>query len=156
LNHPKRGCICTQREIEKYRRRVSGPILDRIDIHIRVPAVDIRELSGSQQAVRTLESSAKIRMRVIKAREIQAERFTEEKIHTNAEMRNKHIKKYCRLSKEAKQMLVQAGISFQLSARSYFKIIKVARTIADLDGLLDINLSHMAEALQYRPRIQTE
>ena len=156
LHHPKRGCICTQREIEKYRRRVSGPILDRIDIHIRVPAVDIRELSGSQQAVRTLESSAKIRMRVIKAREIQAERFTEEKIHTNAEMRNKHIKKYCRLSKEAKQMLVQAGISFQLSARSYFKIIKVARTIADLDGLLDINLSHMAEALQYRPRIQTE
>jgi len=156
LHHPKKQCICTQREIEKYRRRVSGPILDRIDIHIRVPAVDIRELSGNQQAIRVLESSLKIRMRVIKAREIQAERFAKEKIHANAEMRNKHIKKYCYLSKEVGQMLMQAGLSFQLSARSYFKIIKIARTIADLDGLSEITLSHMAEALQYRPRIQTE
>jgi len=156
LHHPKKQCVCTQREIEKYRRRVSGPILDRIDIHVRMPSVDIKELSNNQPAVKVLESSSRIRMRVMRAREIQAERLAKEKIHTNAEMKNKQIKKFCHLSKEIKQMLIQAGTTFQISARSYFKIIKVARTIADLSNSLDITISHMAEALQYRPRMQAE
>lgn len=156
LHHPKKQCVCTQREIEKYRRRISGPILDRIDIHVEVPAVDIKELSGEPQVIKSLETSEQIRMRVIKAREIQVRRFTEDGICVNAEMKNKQVKKYCYLSKEVRQILAQAGVNFQLSARSYFKVIKTARTIADLDGAADINISHMAEALQYRPKMQTE
>jgi len=156
LYHPKKECTCTQREIEKYTQRISGPILDRIDIHIRMSIVDIKELSESEQVIKMQEPSSKIRERVIRARRLQEKRFSKDNIHTNAEMKNKHIKKYCYLSKEIRQVLIQAGISFQLSARSYFKIIKISRTIADLDGLSDITLSHIAEALQYRPKAQIE
>ncbi len=154
LYHSKRQCLCTQREIEKYRKRVSGPILDRIDLHVEVPVVDIKELAKDRRFKDRLESSAQIYRRVMKAREIQKNRFIDEKIHTNAEMKNRHIKKYCNFSKEVKQLLQQAGVSFQLSARSYYKMIKVSRTIADLEASQDITVSHMAEALQYRPRIQ--
>ncbi len=154
LYHPKRACNCTQREIEKYRKRVSGPILDRIDLHVEVPVVDVEELSRFQSLKRSLNSSGQIRARVIRARQIQQKRFRDEDIYTNAEMKNKHIKKYCWLSKQVKQVLVQAGRKFHLSARSYFKMIKVARTIADLEHSPDIILSHMAEALQYRPRVK--
>lgn len=153
LYHPKKACICTQREIEKYRKRVSGPILDRIDLHVEVPVVDIKELS---KVYGRPESSNKTKERIIKARERQRKRFSGEEIFTNAEMKNAHIKKYCPLSKEVKQVLSQAGLSFHLSARSYFKMIKVARTIADLERLEDITVSHMAEALQYRPKMQYE
>ena len=84
---------------------------------------------------------------------MQKDRFREGKIYTNAEMKNAHIKKYCYLSKEVKRLLLQAGVAFALSARSYFKMIRVARTIADMEGFGDISVSHMAEALQYRPRV---
>lgn len=152
LYHPKKSCTCTQREVEKYKKRVSGPLLDRIDLYIEVPVVDIKELSKNQQLRNS--SSLEIRARVEKAREMQKNRFKEKEIYTNAEMKNAHIKKYCFLSKEVKQLLLQAGMAFQLSARSYFKMIKVARTIADLEDSDGIRVSHMAEALQYRPRDQ--
>lgn len=156
LTHPQKACICSQREIRKYQKRISGPILDRIDLHIQVPVVDIKELSEDKKAKEFLESSQKIRARVVKARERQQKRFQAETIFTNAEMKNSHIKKYCPLSKEVKKLLFQAGLSFHLSARSYFKMIKIARTIADLEGAENIEVSYLAEALQYQPKYAIE
>jgi len=150
LNHPKKSCVCTPREIAKYKKKISGPLLDRIDLHIEAPAVDVEELS---QEKHSSESSSQIRVRVEKAREIQHERFNNDNIFTNAEMKNSHIKKYCSLSQEVEQVLKRAAIMFQLSARSYYKMIKIARTIADLENSKEIELPHMAEALQYRPLI---
>ena len=152
LHDPKRNCSCTPREIEKYSKRVSGPILDRIDLHIDVPVVDIEELAHFEPLKKKQITSDEIRDGVIKARKIQQNRFSEEKIYTNAEMKNKHITKYCKISKPVKDLLVQAGKKFNLSARSYYKMIKVARTIADLEGATEISIEHMAEALQYRLR----
>ncbi|MEW5757979.1 MAG: YifB family Mg chelatase-like AAA ATPase [Candidatus Omnitrophota bacterium] len=155
LYHPKKACSCSSREIKKYAKRISGPLLDRIDLHVEVPVVDIKEFSESEQA-QSQEQSKKIRERVIKARQIQKERFINDDIFVNAEMRNKHIKKYCKLSKEIKELLNQAAVTFQLSARAYFKVIKVARTIADLDNSEEIGVKHIAEALQYRPKNKQE
>ncbi len=153
LNHPKKNCVCTPRQIRKYQKRISGPILDRIDLHINVQPVDVAEFSENQKASELLESSKAIRKRVILARERQAKCFKKEPIQTNAQMKNSHIKKYCQLTKEVEELLKQASAKFQLSARSYMKMIKVARTIADLEGAPEITVSHMAEALQYRPKI---
>ena len=114
--------------------------------------VDIKELSCDRGTEGFLEPSEIIRQRIIKTRAIQAKRFSNEPIYTNAEMTNKHIKKYCRLLPEVSQFLVKAGINFSLSARSYYKIIRIARSIADLESSEDITVSHIAEALQYRPR----
>jgi magnesium chelatase family protein len=100
-----------------------------------------------------LEDSETKRQRVILAKEIQQKRFKKDSIYGNAQMKNSHIKKYCRLSKETEQLLKQASLKFQLSARSYMKMIKVSRTIADLAGEKNISVAHMAEALQYRPKI---
>ena len=152
LNHPKKKCICSLRNIQKYKKRVSGPILDRIDIHVDVPQVDIKELSENQAASKFLESSDIIRARVLRARQIQRQRFLGDKIFVNAEMQNSHIKKYCKLSKEVEQILQQASVQFQLSARAYLKIIKVARTIADLEAAPEIAVTHIAQALQYRQK----
>lgn len=154
LNHPKKQCLCHPRLIRKYQRRVSGPILDRIDLHIDVPPVDLKELSENQKASEFLEPSEIIRQRVFLARQKQRERFLGDSIFTNAEMKNSHIKKYCKLSKEVEQILQQASQKFQLSARAYLKIIKVSRTIADLQGAPEIEVSHIAEALQYRPKTE--
>ncbi len=152
LNHPKKACICSIQQIKKYQKRISGPLLDRIDLHIDVPPVDVKELAENQKASEFLEPSKAIKERVIFARKIQQARFAGDSIQVNAEMKNSHIKKYCPLSKEAEQILQQAATKFQLSARSYLKMIKVARTIADLEDSADIGVSHMAEALQYRPK----
>lgn len=146
LNHPKKACICSPREVFKYRKRTSGPILDRIDLFTEVPPVDIQELSQEKQS---LEKSIDIRKRVAKARKIQGQRFQGQGIYTNSEMKNNQIKKFCPLLKEVKKILHQAGVMLQISARSYYKMIKAARTIADLEGSLEIQVSHMAEALQY-------
>lgn len=153
LNDETKECTCTRREIIRYRKKLSGPILDRIDLHVDVPAVDIKKLArGFNDSVKK-ESSHVIRNRITAARTIQEQRFSNELIHTNSEMKNSLIRKYINLGSDSKSMLLEAARSFQLSARSYLKIIKIARTIADIDQLPDVAEQHIAEALQYRPRI---
>ncbi len=150
--HPKKTCTCNPNQIAKYQKRVSGPILDRIDLHISVMPVDALEFSDNQKNSEFLEPSEKIKQRVVAARQKQQARFADEAIHSNSQMKNSHIKKYCQLPKDVEQILTQAAAKFQLSARSYMKMIKVSRTIADLDGAENIEVSHMAEALQYKPK----
>lgn len=152
LNHPKKDCKCLPNQVINYNKRLSGPILDRIDIHVGVPFVDPAKLSRESRGAGVSEKSEKIRERVVRARGLQEKRFRGEKIYCNAEMRNKQIKKYCKLSKGAENMLQQAASQWQLSARSYFRIIKVSQTIADLAGESQIEVKHVAEALQYRIR----
>lgn len=148
LYHPAKPCACTPREIQKYQKRVSGPILDRIDLHVGVPDVDIKEFSAGKQ--HAAESSGAIRARVAKARSLQRKRFADDSIFTNGEMKNSHVKQYCKLDRESEQILEQASLKFHLSARSYFKLIKIARTIADLEGSQNILPGHVAETIQYR------
>ena len=150
--HPKKSCTCSQNQIQKYQKRISGPILDRIDLHIAVMPVDATEFEDNQKNSEFLESSEKIRQRVMQARAKQEVRFTDETICSNSQMKNSHIKKYCKLAKDVEEILRQASLKFQLSARSYMKMIKVARTIADLDEAEEITIPHMAEALQYSPK----
>jgi len=145
LGHPKRECKCTDKMIRKYRSRISGPILDRIDLHVNVPAVEIDKLNAVGQ-----ESSKNIRNQIIATRKVQLERFKNDGIYTNAQMKNKQVKKYCALDVEGERILKLAVEKFDLSARAYFRLIKVARTIADLADSADIAVVHMAEALQYR------
>jgi len=152
LNHPQKSCVCTPREVKKYRKRASGPLLDRIDLHVDVPEVDVKEFDDNQQALRTTEDSESVRERITRARRLQEKRFSKEPIYANAEMKNTHIRQYAKLSKEAEQVLARAALLYQLSARSYMKMIKIARTIADLAEIEQIKKGHMAEALQYRPK----
>lgn len=155
LGHPKRECKCTDKQIAKYRHRISGPILDRIDLFVHVSAVETEKLSiTSQKPVQSLSSKEAI-IQVIKARNIQEDRFKHEKksIYTNSQMKNNDVKKYCNLEAEAEQILKLAADKFDFSARSYFRLIKVARTIADLELANKISSIHMAEALQYRQMI---
>jgi len=149
LNHPKKPCKCLGNQVLNYQKRLSGPILDRIDIHVQVPFVEVKKLKASGEK---REKSEVIRKRIVKARRMQEARFKDEKLYCNAEMRNKQIKKFCELSKQAERLLQQAANQWQLSARSYFRIIKVSQTIADLAGDTKIEYSHVAEALQYRIR----
>lgn len=148
LNHPKKPCTCLPGSILRYQKRMSGPILDRIDLHVNVPYVEVEKLRSSAPTT----SSAEVRERVKIARNIQEKRLAGENIFCNAEMKNKQIKKFCELTKDAERLLMQATDKWQLSARSYFRVIKVSRTIADLGGAETIEYSHVAEALQYRVR----
>lgn len=146
LGDPDHDCSCTPAEIKRYMRRISGPLLDRIDIHIRVARVKYEELSSKQKA----ESSAVIRQRVEKARELQRKRLKPYGLFCNAQMSHAIIHKECPLPPEAQKLLEQAFSRLMLSARSYDRIIKVARTIADLAGAKDISAVHIAEAIQLR------
>ncbi len=148
---PKRACKCLPGQISRYQKRVSGPILDRIDIHIEVPSVETQKLI-TQNAKLKMENSKQIQKRVQEAREIQLKRFKKTKLKSNSEMNTKEIKIYCALSTECRTMLITAISSMNLTARSYFKVIKVSRTIADLAGEKEITPIHLAEALQYRPK----
>jgi len=145
-------CRCNQSQIIRYQKRISGPMLDRIDIHLDVPAVKTEKLTIEDKKVKS-ESSSQIRKRVQIARDAQTKRFKHKKITSNAEMSNKDIKEFCALSDECITLLRMAVTKMNLSARSYQRTIKLSRTIADLDRSKVIKPMHIAEALQYRPRI---
>lgn len=144
--NPLRECKCSVSEIKRYRSRISGPILDRIDIHIEVPPVKYQELLEGGPS----EGSEEIRSRVTRAREIQRERFKGEGIYCNAQMGPKQVKRYCSLSKGAKGLLEGAMKRLGISARAFNRILKVARTIADLEGREEISEDHLFEAINYR------
>jgi len=143
-----RHCVCSDQFMARYRKKLSGPILDRIDMKIWVKEVEIKKLSQENNEAR--EKSAQIRQRVIKAREIQRRRLTGSKYITNSELLSKDVKKLCHLTPSAQDILEKAAQKFDLSARSYFKTIQVAQTIADLTAAAKIDSQHLAEALQYR------
>jgi magnesium chelatase family protein len=146
LSDAKHQCTCTPGQIHRYRARVSGPLLDRIDIHIEVPSVPYKELSTEYSG----EKSEDIRKRVATARNIQLERFKNDKIYSNGQMKTRHIKKYCKLNSDALLLLENAMHKLGLSARAYTRILKLSRTIADLEAAADIHSHHVSEAIQYR------
>ena len=141
-----RPCSCSIQQIQRYRGRISGPILDRIDLHLDVPAVRYEDLHST----RPVESSAVVRARVIEARKRQLDRFSGEAVYANALMKPRHIKKFCRLDASGQGLLEGAMQRLGLSARAYHRILKVARTIADLDARESIESQHLLEAIQYR------
>ena len=144
--HPTKECTCSKNAVEKYLAKVSGPLLDRVDIHIEVPPVDYNDITKKVKA----EKSEDIRKRVNKARDIQNKRFKNSNTNCNAKMTPSETRKYCVLSQEAEMMMKAAFESMSLSARGYDKILRVARTIADLDAQENILPQHVAEAVQYR------
>lgn len=146
-NHPSRQCTCPPGAVDRYLNKISGPLLDRIDLHVEVTPVKFEEISKDDPA----ESSEAIRKRVLGARRIQLERFAETAhVHNNAQMGSKQLRSVCKLNKEGRQMLEIAMDRMSLSARAYDRILKVARTIADLDNAVDVSLAHLGEAIQYR------
>jgi magnesium chelatase family protein len=147
FGNTQKECVCNPNQIQKYRNKVSGPLLDRIDIHIDVPALKISELTQSDQKP---ENSLSIRNRVIEARAIQLARFKGCKIYANSQMNEKDIKRYCAIDEQATETLKQAIEKLKLSARAYDRVLKVSRTIADLDKSQMIKSAHIAEAVRYR------
>jgi len=146
FNDKSHECLCTPPMIQRYISKISGPLLDRIDIHIEVPAVQYRELRAGAAS----EGSAEIRARVLAARGCQNQRFAADRIFTNAQMNTRQIRTHCELSPEAERLLERAMQQQGLSARAHDRILKVARTIADLDAQPHITVGHVAEAIQYR------
>jgi magnesium chelatase family protein len=145
-NHPDKECTCPPQMVQKYLNKISGPLLDRIDLHVEVTPVPYEELSADHIAV----SSDTIRERVIRARDVQTERFGETDVHCNAQMSHKHLQEYCVLDMVSANLLKVAMKKLSLSARAYDRILKVARTIADLEGTENIKAEHIAEAIQFR------
>ena len=144
---PKRECRCSPGQVERYRQKISGPLLDRIDLHVEAPSVEYKELSDNVPA----ESSAIIRERIVNAREIQTRRFAKSrKVTCNARMSHAQLKEYCRLDDRGNELLKNAMTDLNFSARAYDRILKVARTIADLAGAESIASDHLLEALSYR------
>ena len=143
---PKRECNCSYLQIRRYRSKISGPLMDRIDIHMEVPPVPFRNLSSGENG----QSSSEILEKVKKAREIQHNRFQRMKIHTNADMSSRHTRQFCTLDSESNDLLEKAMDRLGLSARAHSRILKISRTIADLENSPDIRAQHVAEAIQYR------
>ncbi len=150
LGHPKRECKCTQKQIAKYKHRISGPILDRIDLCVSVASVEVEKLAVTAPVDANTLTSKEAKQQVMKARTRQADRFADLLIYTNSQMHNKDVKKLAYLTPEAEAVLKLATEKYDFSARSYFRLIKVARTIADLENEDKILPVHMAEALQYK------
>lgn len=147
LGDPKKNCQCSPLEVQRYRNKISGPLMDRIDIHIEVPSVNFKELSGDRMG----EPSIDIKKRIDKARTIQIDRFKgRTKTFSNSDMTTKEIKDNCQIGESSKQLLEATTEKLGLSARAYTRVLKVARTIADLEGAARIEDSHISEALQYR------
>jgi magnesium chelatase family protein len=146
LGDPKHACRCTYPQVHRYRSKISGPLLDRIDIHVEVPAVPYQDLLQDAQA----EPSAEIRRRVSRAREVQSARFTRSKIFCNALMGSRLIRTHCRIDDASRRLLEAAIDKLGLSARAFNRVLKIARTIADLGGEPDIGVAHISEAIQYR------
>ena len=143
----RRECRCAPAQVQKYRNRLSGPLMDRIDIHVEVPAMELKDLTGASVE----ESSASIRERVTRARFLQLKRFSDEiKVTCNARMTTRLLRKHCVLDSESMELLKHAVTNLNLSARAYDRILKVARTIADLAGARRIEVDHLAESVQYR------
>ncbi len=146
FNDPSRECHCSPLQIQRYVSRISGPLLDRIDIHIDMPAVRYRELRQGAKG----ESSEEIRRRVVRTRKRQLDRFRGEKIYSNSQMSPRQLQKYCNISPDCERLLEQAMARLGLSARAHDRILKVARTIADLAESREIEVPHISEAIQYR------
>ena len=145
---PEQTCVCTPSQLIKYQKKVSGPIIDRIDLHVEVPRIDFDKIYSEEQS----ESSTDIRNRVVEANAIQAKRFETYNINYNSEMTPQILEKHCPLDRKGTEILRNATRQLHLSARSFHRIIKLARTIADLDKHENIQARHIAEALQYRPK----
>jgi len=141
-----RPCVCSPAQIQRYRTRVSGPLLDRIDLHVEVPAVPFRDLAADERG----EESASVRERVMRARARQVERYHGSRAHNNAQLRTNQIRKHCRIDGPGRTLIEQAVARLGLSARAYMRILKVSRTIADLEQRDSIAAEHVAEAIQYR------
>ena len=146
LSDAKHECRCTHQQIRRYRSKISGPLLDRIDMHVDVPAVPYKDLMQDHIA----ESSEIIRKRVADARETQSQRLSRTKIFCNAQMSSRHIKKHCKVDDASCRLLESAIDKLGLSARAYNRILKIARTIADLEESADISVAQISEAIQYR------
>jgi magnesium chelatase family protein len=146
-NHPEKACVCAPGVVQKYLNKISGPLLDRIDLHVEVTPVPFRELSKLKKA----EKSSQIRKRVILARNIQEKRYENyQGVHANAQMSSRMLHQYCEVDDDGQELLKNAMEKLGLSARAYDRILKVARTIADLDNEENINNDHLSEAIQYR------
>lgn len=155
LGDYKKVCRCSPRQINRYQSKLSGPLMDRIDLHLNVPAVGVGKLMVSEKKKKRLEKSSVVRKRVAQARKRQNHRFAKTKgVFVNANMRNKQVNKFCPLSLMVQRLLKSAVANYRLSARAYFRLIKISRTIADLGGEKEITEAHLAESLQYRMRIE--
>jgi len=146
FSDPRHACRCTAHQIHRYRAKISGPLLDRIDIHVEVPAVPQKKLMANSHA----ELSERIRQRVLAARKIQNRRFRRTKIYSNAQMASRHIRSHCRIGDDSGSVLEAAIDRLGLSARAYNRILKISRTIADLEATAEIQVHHVSEAIQYR------
>jgi magnesium chelatase family protein len=146
LGSPHRPCRCSGLQVEQYQNKISGPLLDRIDIHLQVPAMKPLELWNTNSG----ERSFTIKKRTVAARTMQLERFKNTPLNSNAQMSHVQVQEYCKLDEAGRDILLQAMDKLKLSARAHDKIIKVARTIADLEGVPRITKTHIAEAIGYR------
>jgi len=147
---PVKQCVCSPSQIINYQKKISGPLIDRIDLHVEVPRIEYDKLVSLQKS----ENSASIANRVLDARRRQWSRFKNQNIYTNSEMGLKQIRDFCNLDIDSQELMKQAVNQMNLSARSYHRILKIARTIADLNNSKDIKLEHVAESLQYRSKLR--